>query len=143
MKAVERSALVGHSAQRMFDLVRDVNAYPEFLSWCSGARVLSDDGAEQLATLEVSLAGVRQSFTTRNRLVEPEEIEMRLVQGPFRELAGSWRFKPIGEEGCRVSLGLRFEISNRLLAAAFERSFSRVADNLVDDFSERADAIHG
>lgn len=143
MKVVERSALVGHPARRMFDLVRDVNAYPEFLSWCSGARVDSDDGAEQLATLEISLAGFRQSFTTRNRLVPPEEIEMRLVEGPFRELKGSWRFRPIGEGGCRVSLRLEFEISNRLLAAAFERSFSRVADSLVDDFSARADAIHG
>lgn len=143
MTVIDRSALVRHSPEQMFDLVRDVQSYPEFLSWCSGAEVLSEDGNEQLAALEVSIAGLKQRFTTRNRLDCPRALEMRLEQGPFRELKGSWRFEKIGGEGCRVSLRLEFEIDNRLLAAAFGRGFARVADRLVDDFTARADEVHG
>lgn len=143
MKVIERNALVRHAPQRMFALVRDVEAYPEFLSWCSGARVLSDDGTEQVASIEISIAGFHQRFTTRNRLDPPGALDMHLEEGPFRRLEGSWRFTPIGEEGCRVALRLEFEVANRILAMAFEPSFSRVADRLVDDFCARADAVHG
>lgn len=127
----------------MYELVRDVDSYPRFLSWCSSARVISDDGAEQLASIEVSLAGLRQQFTTRNRLTPPYRIELALEEGPFRTLKGHWDFKAVGDAGCRVSLTLSFEMASRLLAVAFERSFARVADRLVDDFCKQADKVYG
>lgn len=142
MTVVERSALVSHAPAEMFELVRDVEAYPEFLSWCTGSELVSDDGREQVATLEVSIAGIRQRFTTRNRLDPPGTLEMVLLEGPFRRLQGSWRFSPIGDEGCRVLLRLEFEFAGSLLGLAFQRGFARIADRLVDDFSARADAIH-
>lgn len=143
MQVIERSALVEHTPRKMFELVRDVEAYPQFLSWCASARVQSDDGSEQIAGLEISIAGVKQRFTTCNWLDAPHGIDMRLLDGPFRRLDGSWRFTPIGERGCRIALRLEFEFANRLLAMAFQRGFARVADRLVDDFSARADQVHG
>lgn len=143
MTRIERSALVGHSPRRMFELVRDVPSYPRFLSWCSGASVESEAEGEQVAGLEIRLAGIRQQFRTRNTLTPPHRIDMTLVSGPFRELAGVWTFDPVGEEGCRVTLSLAFEFSSRLLAGALERGFARVADRLVDDFCRRADQVYG
>lgn len=143
MRAIERSALVEYPPDRMFALVRDVDSYPRFLSWCSGAKVLSDDGREQLARIEVTLAGLHQHFTTRNRLDPPHRIDLKLEEGPFRTLEGHWAFTALGNSGCRVSLTLSFEMASRLVAMAFERSFAKVADRLVDDFCRRAGQVYG
>ena len=140
---IERSALVGYSPRQMFDLVRDVKAYPRFLSWCSNAQVSEDSETRQVASLEISLAGLKQRFTTRNTLEPPNRISVELVSGPFRRLEGSWTFEPVGDSGCRVTLHLSFAMASRVLAGALERGFARVADRLVDDFCRRADQVYG
>lgn len=140
---IERSALVGYSPRQMYDLVRDVSAYPRFLSWCSSAGIEEESGTHQVASLEISLAGLKQRFTTRNTLNAPSSIAMELVSGPFRRLEGGWAFEPVGESGCRVTLELTFAVASRILAGALERGFARVADRLVDDFCRRAGQVYG
>lgn len=142
MKRIERSALVAYSPRQMFDLVRDVPSYPRFLSWCSEARIEEEADDVQVAGLVISLAGIRQGFTTRNRLAPPERIDIELVSGPFRSLEGGWSFKPVGDSGCRVTLVLSFSVASRLLSGALERGFARVADRLVDDFCRRAEQVY-
>lgn len=143
MTDITRSALVHHSAERMFGLVRDVDSYAAFLNWCSEAHVISEEGGHQRASIGVEIKGVRQRFTTANVLHPSSRIEMRLEEGPFRELYGEWRFTPLGETGSKVELWLTFEFASKLLAFAFQRGFTRVADHLVDDFHRRADALYG
>lgn len=140
---VKRSILVLHPAADMFHLVQDVESYPKFLSWCLNARVLDQDEEQQMASLDVAIAGVRQTFTTRNLLEPGKSLSMSLESGPFRRLEGQWRFEPLGESGSRVSLGLTFDFSNSLLSSAFRRGFTGIADQLVYDFSRRADAVYG
>lgn len=140
---IHRTALVLHTAPEMFRLVADVERYPEFLSWCRAARLLERTESMQMASLEIALAGISQTFTTRNRLDPPETLAMSLVEGPFRRLSGEWRFQPLGEQGCKIGLMLSFEFANALLSAAFRRSFSGVADRLVTDFCKRAETIYG
>ncbi len=143
MTRVERSALVGYSPRQMFELVRDVASYPQFLSWCSAASVEKEEDDVQVAGLEIRLAGITRQFKTRNTLTPPDRIDMALVSGPFRQLEGAWTFDPVGDSGCRVGLVLAFEFSSRLLSGALERGFARVADRLVDDFCRRAEQVHG
>jgi len=140
---ITRTALVFHPAHDMYQLVQDVNSYPHFLSWCTDARVLEHTADMQLAKLDVSIGGVKQSFTTRNRLVPGELLTLSLVDGPFRHLSGEWRFHALSEKGSKVSLSLTFDFSSGLLSAAFRRGFARVADKLVLDFSRRADRVYG
>ncbi len=140
---IARSALVTHSAADMYRLVHDVTDYPVFLSWCTDAEVHEQGPELQVASLEVLVGGVRQRFTTRNRLQRGELLAMSLVDGPFRRLSGEWRFEPLGDAGSKVSLELSFEVSSRLMAGAFSRGFARVADRLVKDFSQRADSVYG
>lgn len=139
---IHRTALVVHPAKVMFQLVQDVERYPEFLSWCVAARLLERSEDSQLARLEVSLGGLRHAFTTRNRLEPAERLTLSLVDGPFRQLSGEWRFQPLGERGCKIALELAFDFSSSMLSAAFRRGFSNVADRLVADFCRRADALH-
>ncbi|TVU72061.1 MULTISPECIES: type II toxin-antitoxin system RatA family toxin [Cobetia] len=142
MPTVNRSALVRHSAQAMFDLVNDFERYPEFLSGCSNAVLLERDENHLKGKLTLSKAGMEQSFVTRNDLFAPERIELSLVDGPFKRLEGRWLFTPLGEGACKVSLALDFEFSNRLLGMAFGKLFSQVAGQMVDAFTRRADQIY-
>ncbi len=140
---IKRTIWVLHPASAMYQLVLDVNAYPAFLSWCVNAQVLEQNDSLQLASLEVSLAGMRHTFATRNRLVPGEQLSLELVKGPFRYLSGQWDFTALGEKGSKVTLNLAFDFSSSLLSGAFRRGFANVADKLVYDFSTRADQVYG
>ena len=142
MPEIHRFALVSYQPRQMFDLVCDVDRYPEFLPWVRFAQVHEHDQQRQLATLEVRIAGMLRRFTTENLLIEPEQVRMRLVRGPFEELCGVWRFQPLGERGCQVSLELSFSLPGSVLLRPFKRGFERMADNMVDDFCRRAERVH-
>lgn len=139
---IDKSALVMHSAERMFDLVNDVARYPEFLPWCAGAEIHHRDAHAITASLDVARAGVRHRLTTCNELVAPERIDMRLVDGPFRNLRGRWHFKPLNESACKVMLELEFEFSGSLSRMTFGAVFTQAANNMVDAFCRRADEIY-
>ena len=140
---IERSALVMHSAEAMFDLVNDVAAYPEFMDGCVAARVFEQDDRQMVAQLTLRKAGLEQCFTTRNELQRPSQIVMSLQEGPFKRLSGVWRFAPLNETACKVSLSLAFEFSNTALAFAASKLFSQVANNMVACLCQRAQAVYG
>jgi len=140
---IERSALVPFSAQQMFDLVKDVDRYVEFLPWCGGSELLFDDGRRFCARIDVERIGIRRSFTTCNVCDGPTRMEITLQHGPFKSLGGSWRFLALREDACKVMLILHFEFSGRLLDAAFERVFHQVVDTMVESFCARAREVYG
>jgi ribosome-associated toxin RatA of RatAB toxin-antitoxin module len=140
---ISKSALVPYTPAEMFALVSDIAAYPDFLPWCSGARVLSSSEDEVRATLELSKKGVHKSFSTLNRHQHNKMIEMRLLEGPFRKLEGYWRFDPLGEQGCKVSLDLEFEFASRVLDLVVGPVFNQAANTLVESFQQRAVNVYG
>ncbi|AKC87901.1 type II toxin-antitoxin system RatA family toxin [Pseudoxanthomonas suwonensis] len=139
MPSIHRSALVGHSATRMYDLVNDVAAYPRRFGWCEQAQVLEQDGTRMLARLDLGLGSLRTWFTTENRLERPHRIDMQLRDGPFRKLHGVWDFHALDESACKVSLTLEFEPKSRLLVPVLTLGFQGLADRMVDDFVRVAD----
>lgn len=139
---IERQALVPYSDRQMFELVCDVESYPEFLPWCERGDLLEAGEDFQLARLTISKASLRQSFTTRNQLVRPGLIQMALVDGPFRELSGQWLFRPLGEGACKVSLHLSFETASILSGAAVGSVFGQAANSMVDMFYRRAQSLY-
>ena len=143
MIQIRRSALVMRTPAVMFDLVNDVEAYPRRFAWCSGAAVLERDESSLVARLDLRLAGLNQSFTTRNMVLRPDRIHMHLVDGPFRTLEGEWSFLALGETGCKIALALDFDYSGRLTAPALRMGFRNLADRLVDDFSREANRVGG
>lgn len=143
MPQIERSALVFYSAQQMFDLVNSVPDYPQFLPGCSAATIVSQSEQEMVAKLQVSKAGIGQSFTTRNTLVPYQRIDMQLVDGPFKHLRGGWQFQPLNEQACKVVLQLEFEFSNRFVQFAFGKVFQELTAAMVNAFTERAKQVYG
>jgi ribosome-associated toxin RatA of RatAB toxin-antitoxin module len=138
MREVKRSALVAESPARMYGLITDIERYPEFVPWCTAARVESRNESEVVATLTIKRGPLRAEFTTRNVLEADKRVLMQFVSGPFRVLEGLWTLTPLGEVGCRVELEMRFEFANRVAGALFEPLFEDTAASLVDAFVSRA-----
>ena len=139
MPTIRRSALVEHSAARMFALVNDVAAYPRRFDWCHAAKVLEEGGGRMVARLDLGLGALKTWFTTENTLSPPHHIDLKLVDGPFRRLGGRWEFHALDESACKVTLSLDFEPSVKLLSPAFSLGFQALADRMVDDFVRVAD----
>lgn len=142
MSRIERFAHVEYSCKQMFDLVNDINGYPEFLPGCMNSTLISKTPTEIVASLEVGKGPVRQSFTTKNRLYEPNEIVMGLVKGPFKKLHGVWSFTELSPTSCKIALSIDFELSG-MLKFAFGGVFSQIANTMVDAFSKRAKVVYG
>lgn len=143
MTAIHRSALVPYSAHEMFALVADIASYPQFLPWCGGARIVSASEDEVIAAIDIAYGGVHKTFTTRNLLQRDKTMELRLLEGPFSQLQGFWRFAALEERACRISLDLEFEISNKLLGAMLGRVFATLAGDMVEGFHRRAQQLYG
>ena len=141
MKRIARSAIVEHSAERMFALVDDIESYPRFLPWCRAAKVDERTAEWVRATLSVGMRGLNQTFSTRNDLHPPEAMDMRLLKGPFRHFAAAWRFKPLSAQACSVEFSLEYEMAGPL-ARMLEPLFDHIADTMVDAFTRRANDLH-
>jgi ribosome-associated toxin RatA of RatAB toxin-antitoxin module len=142
MKRISRSAIVDHSAQELYALVEDIESYPRFLPWCLATEVARDSAATR-ATLTVGMGGLRQSFTTQNENRPGESIDMRLMEGPFREFGAAWRFRPLSTRACKIEFSLEYEFSSRALAKLLEPLFERIANTMVDAFTRRAAEVYG
>ena len=149
MKHVKKSVLLWYSPAEMYRLVTDVERYPDFLPWCERGEVVErhDDG--MTARVHLAYAGVRHAFTTRNEHHADRQLTMRLVDGPFSLLDGTWDFLPLGPGGadappaCRIEFDLRYAFSSRPLEAVLSPVFDRVANTFVDSFVKRAEQVYG
>ncbi len=146
MKSVHKSVLIWYSAEQMFDLVTDVDAYPQFLPWCDRSAVVARCAPGLPAPVGICFGGIRQSFTTRNEHTPGRQVDVRLVDGPFSQLEGHWRFTPVGEGeagACKVELQLDYAFRSAALAALVGPVFDKIAGSLVDAFVKRAEQVYG
>ena len=127
----------------MFDLVADVAKYPEFMPWCGGAQVLRQDEHGMEASITISIAGVRQTFSTRNEHDYPRLITFNLVNGPFSQLTGTWEFHELAQDACKVGYTMEYAFSSRTLEAVVGPIFNRIATSFIDSFTQRAQALYG
>lgn len=141
MAKVEKSVLVHFSAQNMYDLVHNVDAYPQFLPWCGGSTVQTKGDNVEQASVEIAFKSVKQSFTTLNRLEPGQAIHMSLIDGPFKSLKGEWAFKPLAEDACKVTFELDYEFSSKVLEQLVGPVFHSIANSFVDSFIKRAESL--
>ncbi|WP_339036776.1 type II toxin-antitoxin system RatA family toxin [Serratia symbiotica] len=142
MPQINRNALVPFSTEQMYQLVNDVDSYPDFLPYCIGSRVINASNNEMTAAVDVAKAGISKTFTTRNMLLDNQSINMQLVDGPFRKLMGGWQFTPLSAEACKVELHLDFEFTNTLIELAFGNFFKEMAGSMVQAFTQRAKQVY-
>jgi ribosome-associated toxin RatA of RatAB toxin-antitoxin module len=143
MSIIKKEAYVPYTTAEMYALVNGIEDYSQFLPWCKSTTVHSRTEVEVKASIQVRKGQIEQSFTTLNRLQPNQLIEVRLLEGPFKYLEGSWRFEEEAGGGSKVSLDLSFEFSNRLVAFTVGPLLNTMANTFIDAFSERAKVIYG
>jgi ribosome-associated toxin RatA of RatAB toxin-antitoxin module len=149
MKHVQKTVLLWYSPQEMYDLVADVCHYPAFLPWCERAEVLEQHTDGITARLWLAYAGVRHTFTTRNRHVPAQSVVVDLVDGPFSTLDGTWLFTSLRRPGsealqaCKIGFDLRYGFASRPLEMVVSPVFDRIANTFVDSFVKRAEQVYG
>ncbi|MDX8410294.1 MAG: type II toxin-antitoxin system RatA family toxin [Mariprofundaceae bacterium] len=134
----EETREVAVSAELMFDVVMDIDAYPQFLPWVSGARILSQGDGELEAELTANLAGLHHSFSTVDRYIRSKLVEVRLREGPFRILESLWTFEECGENRCKVHFSIEFDFKSRLLSMVATPVFSAACRQMVHAFEQQA-----
>lgn len=142
MPQLERFALLPYRAADLYRLVADIEAYPEFLPGCVSAAIEASAPDRLRARLGFRLRGIRDSFATDNELDGGTRIAMRLVEGPFRALAGAWEFRPLGESACRVQLSLQLEFGSRVLEGTLGPFLDPAVSRVMEAFRLRAGALH-
>lgn len=142
MTRIEKSALVKFSAQQMFDLVNDIESYPQFLPWCSGTRILSHSENIIEGEISISKGGFEKKFSTRNTLELGQKMVVELLDGPFAHLSGEWNFLPLREGASKISLDLDFEMSGVLANLAFGAVFNQICNTMVASFTARAKEVY-
>ena len=142
MQRVQKSVLVPFSARQMFDLVDDVERYPEFLPWCGGSTILASAPGGKTARIDINYHGVRAHFTTDNLNVPGESIAVTLKDGPFRALNGMWTFRALSPKACKVEFTLAYEFKTALLETVVGPVFNHIANTFIEAFVQRAEAVH-
>ncbi|CAH2794513.1 MAG: Ribosome association toxin RatA [Candidatus Burkholderia crenata] len=143
MADVQKTVLIRHSAEQMFDLVTGVADYPNFLPWCGGVEVGHHDEHSMEAKIHINFKGIKQHFATRNVHTRPTTIDMEFMDGPFKKFTGYWRFTPLRADACKIEFALHYEFSNIILEKIIGPVFSHIAHTFVDSFVKRADQRYG
>jgi ribosome-associated toxin RatA of RatAB toxin-antitoxin module len=141
MKRVHRSAIVECAPEAFYDLVMDIESYPDFLPWCEAARILERAEDRLIAGMTLGYRGIRQSLTTRNTLEAGRAMDMTLVEGPFRKFHARWHFLPLGEAACKAEFTLEYEFASATLGRLLGPLFERIADTIVEAFMRRRETL--
>jgi coenzyme Q-binding protein COQ10 len=131
-----------YTPEQLFELVADIERYPEFLPWCVGARIKERQAGLIVADLIIGFRMFRERFTSRVSLDRPRRIDVTYADGPFRYLNNHWTFTA-DVEGCRVGFFVDFEFRSRLLQKVIEVLFSEAVRRMVGAFERRARDLYG
>ncbi|MDB9975778.1 type II toxin-antitoxin system RatA family toxin [Candidatus Thioglobus sp.] len=143
MHRISKSAIVPYTPQQMFELVNNIDDYSQFLNWCDSSSILNQSDDQITASVEINKGGIKQTFSTLNTLTPYHSIAMELVDGPFDELSGEWRFEPLGENAAKIHLDLQFKFKSMLIDMALSPVFKNIANSQLDSFVARAKYIYG
>lgn len=131
-----------YSVEQMFDLVADVEKYPQFLPWCIACRKTKDDGDKIEADLIIGYKMVREKFTSRVFLERPDHIRVEYLQGPMKQLSNTWTFQDDGEGGCIIDFYVDFEFKNPVLQGLIAVFFNEAVKRMVAAFEDRAQTLY-
>lgn len=147
MARVERTALLAFDAAQMLALVQDVVHYPQFLPGCTSAVIEQSELSRVRARLGFRVKGLTDQFATENVVSRQDDgsllLKMRLLEGPFKRLDGEWRFLPLAEQACKISLVVELDFGLRALESLLASQMERAVSAVIEAFKTRAEALYG
>ncbi len=141
MPIINKTSLVQHSAESMYELVKNIEDYPQFLPWCEDSSFSPQDDGSIIATVNVVFKGIPFAFTTINFNDPPHKITMKLSKGPFKAMYGYWEFIKINKNSCKVNFFLDYSFSNFIIEKTTGFVFGEISQSLMDSFIRQADKI--
>jgi len=136
--------LLGYRPEQMFDLVADIERYPEFLPWCIGARIRERNDTLVVADLIIGFKMIRERFTSRVSLDRDRlTIEVTYADGPFKQMTNRWRFEPTEDGRCRIDFYVAFEFRSAVLQKLIGVLFHEAVRRMVGAFETRARKLYG
>jgi ribosome-associated toxin RatA of RatAB toxin-antitoxin module len=143
MKKLAKTVTLHYSPEAMYQLVADIPSYHEFLPYCQASH-MKDLGNNLVdGTLQVGYRGLHYTLVTRNQMIAPKQINVKLLEGPFKTLLGRWSFNPLPSGGCEIVLQIQYEFKNFLLSLTLERIMNPAIDIIVNAFVNRARELYG
>lgn len=143
MTAYSERRVLPYTPRQIFDLVAEVDRYPEFLPWCIGARILRRQDNMLFADLIIGWKVIREKFSSKVVLDEPSTVHFDYMNGPLKYLHGDWRFIESKSGGTLVEFQVDFEFKSRALAAVMGGVFSELVHRMVGAFEARARSLYG
>lgn len=143
MPAHKETRILPYTPLQMFDLVADIERYPEFLPWCSSARMIRNEGETLVAELTIGYKMIRERFVSRVKLDRKNKtIQVSYISGPLKSLQNEWTFSSAPKKSCKIDFFVHFEFSNPLLAGLMNVFFDVAFRQMVGAFEKRAAEIY-
>lgn len=148
MPKFETVRTVDHHADHMFDLVADIQSYPDFIPYCENTRLLEErlepEARVLLVDMTIGYRFLRETFRSRVTLDRSSrDIRADYISGPVKTLVNEWTFEPLGGTGCRIHFYLDYEFKSRAFGVLMNALFDQVFRRFADAFEARADAVYG
>ena len=143
MPSIRETKVLPYSAEQMFDLVADVDKYPEFLPWVVATRVRRDSETSMTADMLVGFKALREKFTSKVEKDRPNQIDVHYVDGPLRDLDNRWTFTPTADGGCEIFFCVDFAFKSKMFEALAGQYVDRAFRKMVAAFEERAAQLYG
>jgi len=137
LATIERTIEIEASAEKLYEVVFDIEQYPSFLTWCDSSEILSIEDNLVTASLTISILGFKSTITTLNKLHRPKKIEMSLQEGPFKSFKGIWLFEEIALEKTRVSYSMKYQIANAITNIMVKQKLSSLIDQFLGELVEK------
>ena len=137
MAIIQRTIEVEVSAEKLYEVVFDIEQYPSFLTWCDSSEILSIEDHLVTASLTINILGFKSTITTLNKLYRPTKIEMSLQEGPFKSFKGAWLFEEITFEKTRVSYTMEYQIANPITDLMVKQKLASFIDQFVGEFVKK------
>ncbi len=138
----KETRFVSYTAQQMFDLVLDVERYPEFLPWCQSCELISKEENFLIADLGIGYKGIVQKFRSRVQFTSPTDISVDYLDGPMKYLKNTWHFEDTNLQQCKVDFFIDFSFGQGLLQFAVNAVFEKAVSQMIQAFETRAHKVY-
>ena len=143
MPSIRETHRLPYTAEQMFDLVADVDKYPEFLPWVVAPRVRQDSDTEMTADMLVGFKALREKFTSKVVKDRPNAINVHYIDGPLRDLDNNWIFRNCDESCCEIDFAVDFSFKSKMFETLAGQYIDRAFRKMVDAFEKRAHELYG
>ena len=133
---------LNYSAKQMFDLIIDIEKYPEFLPWCKSTNIYNKNSNIFYSDMEIGFNLIKEKFTSKVTVSDSKKIHSEAIKGPFNKMNNLWEIEKISEDKCLITLNVEFDFRSFLLKNIMGKLFEAASTKMIDAFEDRANYLY-